>query len=65
MRVCACASDGVAPAEAWEDGYIQLHRFVESTLDAYRSELEDLLWPVLAHTYLELVRLDFHHHAMR
>ncbi|CAH0557206.1 unnamed protein product [Brassicogethes aeneus] len=46
-------SDG-DPA-SYEASYIELKRFVESSLDIYKHELGTILYPVLVHMYLELV----------
>lgn len=46
-------SDG--DPEAYEQCYIELKNFVESSLDIYKHELGTILYPVLVHMYLELV----------
>lgn len=46
-------SDG--DPEKYEDSYVELKRFVESSLDIYKHELGMILYPILVHMYLELV----------
>ncbi|XP_066156213.1 transcription initiation factor TFIID subunit 5 [Euwallacea fornicatus] len=46
-------SDG--DPDTYESSYIELKRFVESSLDIYKHELGMILYPVLVHMYLELV----------
>ncbi|XP_017784625.1 PREDICTED: transcription initiation factor TFIID subunit 5 [Nicrophorus vespilloides] len=46
-------SDG--DPEKYEDCYMELKRFIESSLDIYKHELGMILYPVLVHMYLELV----------
>ncbi|KAF6214950.1 hypothetical protein GE061_009695 [Apolygus lucorum] len=41
--------------ELYEDAYIDLKKFVDGSLDAYKHELGMILYPVFVHMYLELV----------
>ncbi|XP_015792913.1 transcription initiation factor TFIID subunit 5 [Tetranychus urticae] len=39
----------------YEEGYMNLYKFIDSSLDAYKYELYTLNYPVFVHMYLELV----------
>ncbi|XP_042903545.1 transcription initiation factor TFIID subunit 5 [Parasteatoda tepidariorum] len=41
--------------DIYEDTYISLKKFIETSLDTYRHELSMILYPVFVHMYLELV----------
>lgn len=41
--------------DLYEDAYMDLKKFVDSSLDAFKHELGMILYPVFVHMYLELV----------
>ncbi|CAL8141321.1 unnamed protein product [Orchesella dallaii] len=41
--------------DEYTDAYNQLKNFIDTSLDAYKYEVGQILWPVFVHMYLELV----------
>ncbi|CAG7836956.1 unnamed protein product [Allacma fusca] len=41
--------------DEYTDAYSQLKTFIDSSLDSYKYEVGQILWPVFVHMYLELV----------
>lgn len=41
--------------DEYTDAYTQLKNFIDTSLDAYKYEVGQVLWPVFVHMYLELI----------
>ncbi len=48
-----------SPAVAYTAAYDALRRWVDSSLDIYRRDLQKILWPLVMHVFLELIRKRF------
>lgn len=46
----------VVEAPAWKAGFAGLCRFVQGSLALHRNELQQMLWPIFVHIYLDLVK---------
>lgn len=45
-------------ARAYEDAYCELRDWVDGSLDLYKGELHSVLYPLLVHSFLEVVRRE-------
>lgn len=45
----------VVDAPAWESGFASLCQFVQGSLALHRNELQQTLWPIFVHVYLDLI----------
>lgn len=46
----------VVEAPAWKAGFAGLCRFVQGSLALHRNELQQMLWPIFVHIYLDLIK---------
>jgi transcription initiation factor TFIID subunit 5 len=50
---------GEADAHRYEESYCALRDWVDGSLDLYKAELHSVLYPLLVHCFLEMVRREF------